>query len=249
MDILTEAELCFVQEKKTRNDRISTYESLKEKILSRELPEGVPIPQTRLIEEYHYGRTPLREALYQLSEEGLVKWEQNRRIMIEPLRAEEIDQISSIRIMLDSFAVRYSVPQLKEDDFAVMRGYLQKMAELTASGTDENELRKTHALFHAALHKNCGAMFEKEFYRINQISERYRRKFKQLTNNYDVSVHEEMLRAAEAGQSEFVGSLVANHYAKTSLKVISEIDPLYEPTFIRQALKVVVMSGGYDGRS
>lgn len=249
MVLSTDSPHDFVQEKKTRNDRISTYEALKEMILSRELPEGVPIPQTRLIEEYKFGRTPLREALYQLSEEGLVKWEQNRRIIIEPLRAEEIDQISSIRILLDSFAIRYSVPQLREEDFKTMRAYLQKMAELTETGTDENELRKTHSLFHAALHKNCGAMFEKEFHRINQIAERYRRKFKQINNNYDVGVHEVMLRAAEAGQAEFVGSLVANHYAKTSLKVISEIDPLYEPAFIRQALKVVGMSGGYDVRT
>lgn len=234
--------------KRARNDRISTYKALKELILSRELPEGKPIPQTKLIEEYSFGRTPLREALHQLSEDGFVKWEQNKRIIIEPLRVEDIDQLSSIRILLDSFAVRRSVPLLTEKDFADMHDYIRRLSELIESGRDENELRRTHNLFHATLHKYCGKAFIGELERIDQLAERYRREFKQLTKNYDVSVHEKMLLAAEAGQAEFVGSLVANHYAKTSLKVITEKDPMYEPVFIRQALKEVGLTGGYDKR-
>ncbi len=223
--------------KKPRNDKASTYLALKELILDRKLPEGTPIPQTRLMEDYSFGRTPLREALLQLAEEGLVTREQNKRIIVEPLRAVDIDHISAMKILLDTFIVRLSVPVLDGSDFSLMHEYIDKMTYLNEEKIDEDGQRKIHYLFHCTLRKSCAGIFTKQLEKIDQMSERYRREFKEITQNYDVAAHAEILKAAEERRPELVGSLLANHYAKTSLKVISEKDPLYEPVYIRQALR------------
>lgn len=57
----------------------AAYISLKNMIINNRLPTGVPISQTKLIEESGFSRTPLREALNKLAQDGLVHLEQNKR--------------------------------------------------------------------------------------------------------------------------------------------------------------------------
>jgi len=230
-----------------RNDVISTHDTLYNMILNKELPMDVPISQTKLMNKYSFGRTPLRESLQRLADEGMVVWEMNKRIVIPSLSAEDIDQISGMRILLECYAVRQCVPLLKSEDFARMHECLDKMSVLINKRDrneeyDARELQGLHREFHAYFIKYCGSYIQREIERLNIQSERYRVEFYNITQQYDVSYHTEMLKVAEKGDGIMVSKLLANHYAKTTLKVISEKSPLYEPTFTRQALYVISMA-------
>jgi DNA-binding GntR family transcriptional regulator len=48
------------------------YARLREKIVSASLPPGAPIDEQALMAEFGVGRTPLREAVIRLSQEGLI---------------------------------------------------------------------------------------------------------------------------------------------------------------------------------
>lgn len=57
----------------TRTTRRAVYEELRRRVLNLELPPGAPLSENELAAELGVSRTPVREGLILLSEEGLVK--------------------------------------------------------------------------------------------------------------------------------------------------------------------------------
>jgi len=60
-------------ERKQRTSRRQIYESLRRKVLTLELPPGTPLSENELAAALGVSRTPIRESLILLSEEGLVQ--------------------------------------------------------------------------------------------------------------------------------------------------------------------------------
>jgi DNA-binding GntR family transcriptional regulator len=93
--------------------------------LSREIVEGRLEPGARLVEadlsaRMGLSRTPLREALFRLEREGLVRTELRRGFSVSPLSEREARETYSIVAALESFGLRQSllveplVPRLRE---------------------------------------------------------------------------------------------------------------------------------------
>lgn len=79
-------------------------EALREAILSGELPPGAPLVEVALARQFETSRGPLREALRQLVEEGLVVSVSYARSRVTPLAAEDLHEIESLRVALECFA-------------------------------------------------------------------------------------------------------------------------------------------------
>lgn len=75
-------------------------------ILDGRLPAGQRINEVRLAAELGVSRTPLREALSRLINEGALKGEARRGVFVKPLTAEEVRAIYPIRAILDPAALR-----------------------------------------------------------------------------------------------------------------------------------------------
>jgi len=69
------------KEKSLLSDR--AYARVKDGILSRTYTPGTPLVELDLSRRLGIGRTPIREALRQLREEGLVRVVQNRGAFVE----------------------------------------------------------------------------------------------------------------------------------------------------------------------
>lgn len=86
--------------------RKRVLDALREAILSGELKPGQALVETELASDLGVSRAPLREALQQLSAEGLVEAVPYRGAAVRMLHRKDIEELYSLRIALETFAVR-----------------------------------------------------------------------------------------------------------------------------------------------
>jgi DNA-binding GntR family transcriptional regulator len=79
-------------------------ERLRAAILSGKIPPGAPLVETALSERFEVSRGPLREALRQLIEEGLVVTVPYTGTHVAPLSVDDVREIYSLRTALEIFA-------------------------------------------------------------------------------------------------------------------------------------------------
>ena len=89
-------------EKKTLRQKV--YEQLKEKMTTAEILPGEQISLRELARSLGVSLMPVREALWQLESEKVVVIESNRRMWVNSLTPEEVDEISKIRLTLEIMA-------------------------------------------------------------------------------------------------------------------------------------------------
>lgn len=86
--------------------RADLHRILRERIIQGELSPGVRIREAHLAEELGTSRTPLREALIYLEQEGFVRSELAHGFSVEPLSGREVREIYPILWTLEGLALR-----------------------------------------------------------------------------------------------------------------------------------------------
>src|SRR5690242_7537539 len=102
---------------------------LRRLILDGTVPPGTVLSQVQLAQEIGVSRTPLREALRMLQEEGLVLAEYNHRVRVAGIDIGEFEQFYASRIMLESLALALTLPHLTQEDFDRLAALLEQMHE------------------------------------------------------------------------------------------------------------------------
>lgn len=98
----------------TKSKRDLAYEFLKNKIVLNELPEGTLLVERQLCELMDASRTPIREAIQQLLNEGLVVNLPGKGAVVSSLRYEDIVQLYDVREYLERLAVRLCAYEASE---------------------------------------------------------------------------------------------------------------------------------------
>jgi len=112
---------------KTRaNENLSArvYNQIKQLILCNEIMPGQKLHHQQLSERLGVSRTPVREALTRLVQEGYVSFLPNRGFTCKEIRLQEAEELYELRESLEAFAVEKAVEKLTDDSLAELR---QKM--------------------------------------------------------------------------------------------------------------------------
>lgn len=105
-------------------------DELRRRILAGELPEGTPLKQDALAQEFGVSRIPIREALVQLDGEGLVRIVPHKGAIVSELSTAEITELFELRSLLEPLLLKKSVPKLTTSDF-------EKLDQILAEYSDE----------------------------------------------------------------------------------------------------------------
>lgn len=100
--------------------RVPPYEMLKQAILSGELKPGRPLVETSLAAWCQVSRTPIREALRRLEQDGLVQ-RSDRGLVVRERSPQEILDIYETRIALEAAAGRMAAERRTEHDVRLLR--------------------------------------------------------------------------------------------------------------------------------
>jgi DNA-binding GntR family transcriptional regulator len=87
-------------------------------VLSGRLPEGERLSEVELVERFGVSRTPIREALQQLTHEGLLEGKPNSSVMVTHRPPDAIRElVVPIRRSVETFALRAYFSEISENDF------------------------------------------------------------------------------------------------------------------------------------
>ena len=108
---------------------------LREAILRSEIKPGERLDQTKIAEQLKVSRTPVRNALLILSNEGLVEMAPHAGAVVSEMQPAEIEEIYFIRGVLEGIAARLAAESLTDEDLALLGKRLQDLDR--ASKPDE----------------------------------------------------------------------------------------------------------------
>lgn len=236
------AELDETPRRRIGDDVVQVHAALRTLILDCKLEPGQRVTQAELSRLTGAGRTPLREALRMLQQEGLVKSELNKRVTIASLDLDEVDCTYAYRVSLESVAVRLSAPRMTAEDLAELDRLMDEMAAALAH-LDRDEFEVPHRRFHKLLVSHVKEVARERMALDADVSERVRR----FLMHEDVSTmavadgeHREILNACHQGDGDKAAQLLAKHLARSAFYVTEHLDPTYDAALTRTALQTVV---------
>ena len=125
-----------------RTLRENVVDEIRIKILNQELAPGMRIVEQNLSDELGVSRGPIREALRQLEQEGLVEYTRNVGCSVKKITLEDIYEIYLLRSMYEVIAVKLYDGDFSDEDFARMDEILELMKALESDGDSEEEMVK-----------------------------------------------------------------------------------------------------------
>ena len=151
----------------TKNSKKKVYDAIWRKLILGELQPGARLSETALAKEFGVSRTPVREALNQLSRDGLVDSIPNTGSYVRKLDPDEIAELLDLRELLEIYAIRRAARIISESQLDEMRKTCQVMGSVRDEvvGRNIKELegalamrwRVSEVAFHASLVDNSSA--------------------------------------------------------------------------------------------
>jgi len=126
-------------------------ERLRSVILDGRLPPGTAVRQQEIADLYGVSRMPVREALRQLEAQGLLKVEMHKGAVVAPLIGEDAVDTYALRVLLETEALRQSIPLLDDNDICSARSFIHQLENETRHA----EIGRLNRLFHMALYSKA----------------------------------------------------------------------------------------------
>jgi DNA-binding GntR family transcriptional regulator len=98
------------------NSQDKAYNYLKNAIISLELRPGNAVRTEEISQKLKVSRTPVREALSRLEQDGFVIRERGWGYIVRPISHKEILDVFAVREVLEVLAAMAAQPRLKERD-------------------------------------------------------------------------------------------------------------------------------------
>ena len=117
---------------------------IRRAILSGELVPGSTLPETNLAEQLAVSRVPVREALMELEQEGLVEMDYRGRSRVRILSEKDFEDLFSMRCTLEVMAARLLAKQITPGDVQT----LEAMIDGQEATEDLTELSLLDVAFH-----------------------------------------------------------------------------------------------------
>jgi len=215
---------------------------LRELILGGSLQPGLVISQVELARSLGVSRTPLREALRMLQEEGLIEAEPNRRARVTRFDPGDLDTVYGCRVMLESLGCVLTVRSFSDEEVERLRTALDAMAEHARTRSVE-EWQVAHREFHRLLVGRASDQFGRTIAAYQDRAERYWVMFIRANGSGGLSMrdaeHRALFEAAARRDAKGTAVLLAKHLSRTALTLMAQLAPEHEPLTVRTALHFV----------
>ncbi|VVO39440.1 hypothetical protein PS706_05719 [Pseudomonas fluorescens] len=123
-------------------------ETLRNAILDGRLPCGTAMRQQELASLFGVSRMPVREALRQLEAQSLLHVVTHKGAVVAPLIEDNSAETYELRMLLESEALRLSIPLLTEADIEEAEAFICALEQ----EKDYTEIGRLNRLFHMSLY-------------------------------------------------------------------------------------------------
>jgi DNA-binding GntR family transcriptional regulator len=118
-----------------RNLKEAVHQRLKESIVRGEIAAGTKLAETRLAQKLGVSRTPLREAINRLEQDGFVEIIPRRGAYVKKHSLQEILENLELREVLEGLAVRLASRHATPEMIRKMKACFQRFSERNVEGS------------------------------------------------------------------------------------------------------------------
>lgn len=186
-------------------------DALREAILAGILPPQTWLREGELAAALEVSRTPVREALRRLSDEGMTRRVANRGTVVSPMSFEEILAVYAVRANLEGLAARLAAAHRPPGLIDELLSLHDEMATAVRDGSNVSEI---NLRFHRALRDAARNPYLERF--LVQVENAVRR-FGQTTFNVAgradeaLAEHKAMIEAIATGDQDLAEELATAH--------------------------------------
>jgi DNA-binding GntR family transcriptional regulator len=130
-------------------------QALRDAILAGRLAAGARLRQTDLAQQLHISRTPIREALGRLQQEGLVDLLPHGGVRVVLLDLDEAVELYELREVLDGLAARLAASRIEAGRLATCERALERMGR-SLERPNGSQWFAAHVLFHEEIVRAAG---------------------------------------------------------------------------------------------
>lgn len=218
---------------------------LRDAILRGDLAAGEAVTSVGVAERFGVSRTPAREALRMLQEEGYLRGESNQRLRVVQWSPEELETVFSERILLSALCTRLTVAKLTDADTEHMQQLMDVMDNAQASG-DHDGWRLADTEFHAVHLQGASETLRSDLARLYERAWMFRTMWlrgRDHSLSYSLNDHPEILDACRNRRPELAGLAAARHLTRVALTLMAELAPDHDPATVREALRIAGAEG------
>ncbi len=207
----------------------SVYRTLRDAICDGRLEANRKLAQIPLAEHLGISRTPVRDALQRLAQEGLVRAVSFRGFVVSEFSAREVLDVYQVRIALEPMAVAAAVPNYTRMDLARLGDICDETERTDVS--DVVRLYELNGEFHQALVAPCSNLLAvRMLSQLWQMPSSLRVFHAQATLGTalkeSVVEHRGILSAIEADNADLAVELLRQHILRAEQETIEALAEL-----------------------
>jgi len=200
--------------KRGRRGALQVYDVLREEILWVRIAPGTALDERKLAARFEVSRTPIREALCRLENEGFVHTIPRRGAFVARKTKKEVLEMITVWAALESMAARLVTENATDEEIATLREMLSSYGEDGAPRARIDAYSETNISFHQALFRlsRCdllSRLTENLFLHMRSI--RMRTIGEQDRASRSIIDHMSIIEALEARDTELAERLVRQH--------------------------------------
>ena len=202
------------------------FQKLRQAILRGELTPGQRLMEIQLAQQLGVSRTPVREAIRMLEQDGLATMIPRRGAVVSRISGQNLRDVLEVRLALEELAVQLSCVRMDESMFAKLIEANEKFAEML-QGDDIVKMAEADEHFHDIIYLASGnarlVQLEKQIreqmyrFRIEHLKEKSKRH--QL-----IESHKEILDALRRRDADAATMAIRSHIKAQELIVMKQIE-------------------------
>jgi DNA-binding GntR family transcriptional regulator len=193
---------------------------LRAEILSGLLPPGERLIEEQLTQRFRISRAPLREALRELAQQGLIEHLPRRGVRVAELSSDDVDELFGLRDVLERYAVERALARPQP---IVLTGLTAAWEEMTVTARTGDAYRENdaHQRFHVEVvalagHRHLMQAFEPVILKLQlHMATNLRLEAEHRNAAEGVERHRRLLDAIASGDPGTALDAIASHGART----------------------------------
>lgn len=195
----------------------SAYRKLRKAIIDGDYPPGAPLRHSELTNAFGVSLIPIREAIRRLEVERLVDSVPNKGARVAPISLDDVNDVYTTRIALESEALRRAWPNLTPTRLDAISKIREQMVERVRK--DDKRFYDLHRQVHFELYERSESPWLVHLIEILwSHTERYRRLAAQLDTFVDEGsdLHGSILAAIRDGDLEAAQGALRDDLERTA---------------------------------
>ncbi|MEA4934516.1 MAG: GntR family transcriptional regulator [Lawsonibacter sp.] len=184
--------------------RSQIYKILRSSLWKGEYAPGQRLQEVELANQLHVSRSPVREALRQLTADGLVIEVPNKGIYVKEFTVRDIDEIFDVRLMMETYAIRGSSPCMTDGQRSLLIDLSHTLEETYDSGDLDRYAAADSELHKQIVRLGNNSLVEDLYYRVRSMNQQFRVRSLNSHNRFHESIfeHRDIITALVTGDVE-----------------------------------------------